>query len=277
MTIVLPEVLVDGRRLGRHINHDPHSLSYLLAETDQVVSVSWPRHIPILDQGNLGSYTGNAETGALGTGPLFDALPAAVRGQLDEGYAVGIYSDAEKIDGGAGYPPEDQGSSGLSVAKVALNRGLISGYQHATSVAAAHTAIQVGPFLVGSYWTTGMDNPTSEGIVTFTGTKRGGHEYLCREYDAARDLWWMDNSWGLSFGVQGRFAYDTPTFTALLAQYGDVTSLVPLAAPAPTPTPASTIRSFTGADVALLDSWSSGRHWGTNKAAAQAWKRGVPQ
>ena len=47
--------------LGRHINHDPESRRYAYPETDRVLqSVRWPRRTPVLDQGNLGSCTGNA-------------------------------------------------------------------------------------------------------------------------------------------------------------------------------------------------------------------------
>lgn len=279
----IPEIVVPGKRLGRHVHHDPRSLRYLTPEA-AATSVTWERHTPILDQGNLGSCTGNAEVGALGTGPLWDALAEKLAGglALDENLAVSIYSDAEKLDGGAGLPTEDQGSSGLSVAKVGKTRGYISGYQHATTVAQAHGALQAGPVMFGTDWFTGMDSPTSEGIVTATGTVRGAHEYLCRQYDAARDLWWLDNSWGLSFGVSGRFAYDTPTLTTLLSRAGDCTSLVPLSQPAPTPTPppipATTVGyQFAAADAATLDGWAAKRHCGLNKTAAEAWKRGKAQ
>lgn len=234
----IPEVVVEGRRLGRHVRHDPRSLAYLAPEAS-ASNVVWQRNIPILDQGQLGSCTGNATVGALGTGPLFDALHSAVLGglRLDENLAVSIYSDAEKLDGGAGLPSEDQGSSGLSVAKVAKTRGFVSGYVHATSVDRVHGALQSGPVMLGTNWLDGMDNPDSEGIVKATGSVRGGHEYLCRGYDAGRDLWILDNSWGSSWGVHGSFCYDTPTLTALLADGGDATALIPVNAPAPTPNP----------------------------------------
>jgi hypothetical protein len=41
------------------------------------------------------------------------------------------------------------------------NLGLISGYQHITSIDAAHTAIQTGPFITGTNWLSGMDDPDS--------------------------------------------------------------------------------------------------------------------
>ena len=188
-----------------------------------------------------GNCTGNAATGALGTEPDYDSLKAQLEQglQLNEAEALKLYSAAENIDGDGPYPPNDHGSSGLSVAKAAQNAGLISGYTHITSIAAAQTAIQAGPFIVGTDWYTSFDTPDSNGVVAIAkgATVRGGHEYECIGYDAKTDLWEMVNSWGTTFGVDGHFFYSTATFKALLANQGDATVLIPLSAPAPTPTP----------------------------------------
>jgi hypothetical protein len=188
-----------------------------------------------------GNCTGNAATGALGTDPDYASLTSQISGglKLNEAEALKLYSAAETIDGDGPYPPQDHGSSGLSVAKAAKNAGFISGYTHITSIAAAQTAIQTGPFIVGSDWYTSFDSPDSNGLVDIAkgATVRGGHEYECIGYDAADDLWEMVNSWGTSFGVEGHFFYSTATFRALLASQGDATVLIALAAPAPTPTP----------------------------------------
>ena len=237
---LIPEVVVPGMRLGRHVNHDDRSLAYLVPEADSAISVKWPRAIPVLDQGNLGSCTGNACVGALGTYPTFQSLAQVIASgnlKLNEAEAVSLYSAAEVIDGGVGYPPEDDGSSGLSVAKAAKNAKLISGYLHATSVAAAHSAIQTGPFMIGSNWYSSFDTPSASGVITLGGSIRGGHEYECLGYDANTDLWECVNSWGLSYGVEGHFFMTTPTFTELLAEEGDATALVPWTQPSPVPTP----------------------------------------
>jgi hypothetical protein len=183
----IPELVVPGKRLGEARSPRPASRCATCCRRRDSQSVEWERHIPILDQGNLGSCTGNALVGALGTGPLWEALMRLLPKvpTLDEAMAVRIYSEAEKIDGGVGYPPEDEGSYGLSVAKAAKTDGFVSGFLHATSVDAAHTAIQAGPFLFGTKWFSGMDDPTSEGIVKPTGYVRGGHEIVSRQYDAA--------------------------------------------------------------------------------------------
>jgi hypothetical protein len=279
-TRYIDETVVAGKRLGRHVNHDPRSLAYPFARTAEPKSVSWPRRIPILDQGNLGSCTGNALVGALGTDPDYETLVATIQTTLTESLAVEIYSAAEKIDGGAGYPPEDEGSSGLSVAKAAKNMGLLSGYQHITSVSACHAAIQTGPFIVGSDWYEGFDSPDSSGVVKISGNVRGGHEYECHAYDASADLWWFANSWGTSYGKSGYFAYDTSTLSELLSSDGDATVLIPITQPAPVPVPTPTPTPAVDADVALVaagDAWepsilSRFTKAGKFKIAFDAWK-----
>ena len=265
----IAEDVVPGKRLGRHIRHDPRSLRYLVEPKGTVVSARWERRTPVLDQGNLGSCTGNAACGVLGTDPFYGTLRD---GQpLDEGEAVALYSEATAVDDYPGaYPPEDTGSDGLSVAKACQDAGLISGYRHITSLAAAQTAIQTGPFIVGSDWYSGMDDPNGSGVVQATGYLRGGHEYECIGYDASADLWELVNSWGTSFGIGGHFFYSSATFTRLLAHDGDATVFVPITSPAPTPTP-----PVEDADHQLVDAlgaWSLARHSGTNRKAAQAFK-----
>lgn len=247
----IPEQVIPGRRLGRHVDHDPRSLAYLVPEAATVTTVVWQRVVPVFDQGQVGSCTGNAAAGVLGTVPFDATLPAGLLD--DEAEALKLYSAAEVIDGAGPYPPADQGSSGLSVAKAAKNAGLISGYQHITSVAAAHTAIACGPFIVGTDWHDGMDNPDAHGVVQATGNVRGGHEYECVGYHADTDLWEFVNSWGPSYGLAGHFFYSSATFAALLAAQGDATVFVPVTQPAPTPTPVPTpgAAPFPGATAAV--------------------------
>ncbi|MEO7260214.1 MAG: hypothetical protein ABI047_02985 [Jatrophihabitantaceae bacterium] len=65
--------------------------------TDQ----SWERALAVLDQGELGSCTGNAGAGALGTQPFYDAVGSAVLPpdtDAAERFAVKLYSDATAVD-----------------------------------------------------------------------------------------------------------------------------------------------------------------------------------
>jgi hypothetical protein len=240
---LINETVVEGKRLGRHINHDPRSLSFLVPEVDSVSSVSWPRHIPILDQGNLGSCTGNAATGALGSSPYYETLVGQIASGLvlDENEAVKLYSLATQLDAYPGqYPPDDTGSDGLSVAKAAQQDGFVNGYLHATDLNTMITALQVGPVIVGVNWYTSMDNPDSTGYVEITpsATVRGGHEFVVRAVDISTQMFTEnDNSWGPSWGNAGSFQFNYTTMTRLLAEQGDCTSFVPINQPAPTPQP----------------------------------------
>lgn len=241
LKLQLPEVVVPGQRLGRMIEHDPRSLRYAVQPAGVAQTKVWERITPILDQGDLGSCTGNATVGALGTAGLFEHLTTEQQAALDEAQAVKVYSLATSLDEFDGsYPPEDSGSSGLGAAKAAQQLGLISGYQHITSIAAAQTAILAGPFIVGTNWMSGMDNPGASGLVHATGSNRGGHEYECYGYDANHDMWLFCNSWGEGWGDEGRFMYSGADFTKLLRAQGDATTFVPITAPAPTPTPEPT-------------------------------------
>jgi hypothetical protein len=202
------------------------------------VAQLWKRNIPILDQGNLGSCTGNAIVGAIGTSPVFDAI--LTRPALDENEAVKLYSAATQLDAYPGqYPPSDTGSDGPSAAKAAQKAGLISGYTHCTDIATMEQALQAGPVIVGVNWYDSFDTPDSSGYVAIgkSASVRGGHEFVVRGIDPVAQRFHADNSWSTSWGVSGSFQFSYATMERLLSEQGDCTVPVPLSAPAPTPTP----------------------------------------
>jgi hypothetical protein len=277
LRIYLEEQVVDGKPLGRHVNHDPRSLNYPVRTAGPKLEVKptlWPRVIPILDQGAIGSCTGNALTGALGSKPLHD-LPIVQRLSLDESYAIGAYSDATKIDSYRGeYPPTDTGSDGLSVAKVAVSRKLASGYVHAFSLDDLLQAIMKGPSLIGSHWYESMDQPDSAGAISVSGAIRGGHEYLCRGADSTKNEFFCDNSWTAQWGNKGSFIIPFDAMTRLLAEQGDATLVLPASTPAPTPENNYISRNFLADDLAALNDWADHPHiWHKATVAAKAWKR----
>lgn len=223
--VQLPETLKATSRLGRHIEHDPRSRNYAFALTGHpLTKVLWPRAGSPLNQGNLGSCTGNAITGVLNTAP-FRKNGAKL---YTEKEAVRIYELATTLDKISGsYPPDDTGSSGLAVCKAAKQLGLISGYKHAFSLQAALEALMSGPVITGVAWYEGFDTPDPNGLVQISGQVRGGHEFEILGYDPATDLVEAENSWGASWGVKGRFFFTSATWGKLLAQQGDVTVPVP--------------------------------------------------
>jgi hypothetical protein len=207
----------------------------------------------VLDQGDLGSCTGNAALGAVGTAMLFEALadnpgcPSETDAAADEEQAVSLYSAATKLDDVRGtYPPDDTGSSGLAVAKAAQKVGLISGYKHATSLEAALTALAAQPVITGVNWYEGMDSPDSSGLVRVTGQVRGGHEFVLDQLDVENRLVWFTNSWSKSWGHDGTAALSWDDLGRLLDEDGDVTVFTPVTEPAPRPTPGDVETELAG-------------------------------
>ncbi len=227
-------------KLGRHIYHDSCSLSYGFDTTGlSIVDVEHKRFIPVLDQGQTSSCTGNAGIGAINTDPF----PLNTHYSPDENGALVLYSDAEKIDGGQGYPPEDAGSHGLSIAKALVNAKVISGYQHTFTLNDALMALSKYPVIVGINWYSDMFNPDSDGRVHPTGNLSGGHEIEAFKVDITNGRVWFYNSWGPNWGVNGTFYLTWADFATLLAQRGDVTVLLPNNITPPTPMP--TYKHFT--------------------------------
>ena len=238
----IPDAPGNPYRLGRHIHHDSRSAAYAIAgaPASTLVSKRWARRVPVFDQGNVSSCTGNAAAGWLGTDDATRQGLTTWQGQpVDERLAVALYSDATSVDDYPGaYPPDDTGSDGLSVAKALQAAGQCSGYQHAFSLQAALTALStLGPVMFGTEWLQGMFDPDPDGRLRLTGAVAGGHEYLVDEIDVDRQRVWLTNSWGTSWGMEGRAYLTWADATRLLGQQGDVTVPTPVTAPAPTPTP----------------------------------------
>lgn len=233
------------RPLGRHVEHDPRSLDFahgVLPKT-AIKTVDWVRRAPIFDQGSLGSCTGNAAAGLLGTDSAArTGLTSATIGYsvvpVDEDLAVRVYALATHLDSIKGtYPPDDTGSSGIGAAKALKKLGLAASYTHAFSLDALKSALQSGPVMVGTVWLESMFDPDSEGYVTVDrkSTVAGGHEYVISAWDAAKKRFRIDNSWGASWGLNGSAWIHEADMQWLLSQQGDVT--VPAWGTAPVPTP----------------------------------------
>lgn len=245
-------------RLGRHVRHDTRSARYAepVLPRSAIGNVTWARHTAVLDQGQLGSCVPNMGTGLLATNalgytgvssvtvPKADTKKEFKAGSvwdLDETFALNLYRLVTRIDPYSGaWEPNDTGSDGLSLAQALVMLGLSDTYTHAFSYTAAVSALQKGPVGFGTVWYNGMFDPLSTGEIAVDASSgvAGGHEYLCRQYDADNDRVWIDNSWGESWGLDGRAWMTGKSMTALLKAQGDVT--VPHlvgAAPAPVPVP----------------------------------------
>jgi hypothetical protein len=268
------------RPLGRLVEHDPRSLQFahgVLPKT-AIKTVDWTRRAPIFDQGNLGSCTGNAAAGLLGTDSAARAgLTSATIGTsvvpVDEDLAVKVYELATQLDSIKGiYPPDDTGSSGIGAAKALKSLGLATSYTHAFSLDALKSALQTGPVMVGTVWLESMFDPDpTTGFVTVDRKSQvaGGHEYVLSAFDATRLAFRIDNSWGDSWGVRGSAWFTQADVQWLLSQQGDVTVpawvTAPVPTPPPSPTPAPDPRLAEAAVLAqqltdLMQPWAPSKH-----------------
>lgn len=212
--VTLHEHPVSGRRLGRNVLHDPRSWAFPAPMASQLKAVEHKRLVPIFDQGDLGSCTGNAAVGCVSTAP-FGLLG-------NEQLAVEVYSEATRIDGVAGvYPPSDTGSSGLAVMKVLKRRGLIRGYGHTFALSSLLRALVRGPGILGMSWLSGCDTPDHDGVVRYEGELRGGHEVELVGLDPAKRLVKLANSWSKDWGRGGFFFLSFDDLAKVLADRGD--------------------------------------------------------
>jgi len=228
---------LSGSRLGRHVEHDPRSRNYAI-KTPAKLRLKTVIHnlvSPVLDQGSVGSCTGHAIIACLSAKTYLDRIPTqnsfrpSTSPSKNQNLALEFYKKATLIDEFYGaYPPDDTGSTGLAVAKIAKKLNLISAYKHAFSFDAALAALQAAPIIVGVNWYDGFDTPNSEGFVKVSGRPRGGHEFCIYGMDPNKGVVYARNSWGTSWGLKGNFNFSFRDLKRLLAEYGDATSFVAL-------------------------------------------------
>lgn len=261
-------------RLGRHVLHDARSAFYAhgVMPRSAVKSVEWTRHIPILDQGQLGSCVPNNAPEILGTDAIgytgvtsVTVATADIKGEftagsvwnLDEDFALRMYRLVTRLDSYPGaWEPDDTGSDGLALAKALKMLGFADKYTHAFSYRALVSALQSGPVTLGLEWENSMFRTQPDGRITidYASGVAGGHQVFAREFDAENDRVWIDNSWGADgFGLDGRGWFQGSELAVHLKRAGDVT--VPhlvTAAPAPAPAPAT---------VGDRDLWAYAKAW----------------
>jgi hypothetical protein len=225
-------------RLGRHVRHDSRSLNYEFLPRDaapQKKDTFWDSAIPPLNQGDVGSCTGNATAQWMNTNFADSVRTTTHKGQpLLEADALEIYSVGTKLDHTPGaYPPDDTGCDGVSVAKAGKKLGYLDSYKHTFSFTAFQAAIEITPTINGTVWTKTMFKPHN-GLVKVgklvDSNIAGGHEYLAAGIDWSEEVFIFRNSWGDQDawpGCQpgGYFAIGFADYQKLLAEQGDVTVL----------------------------------------------------
>lgn len=271
-------------RLRRHVLHDSASRRYPF-DTSRlaIASVEHERVLPVFDQGHVGKCTAEAALGVLGTAPYWSANImdrfAKAFGIVGDKGTDAFYGAEETLDGDGPFPAQDNGSSGLTSAKVARAAGLISGWTQTFTLDEFLKALTAYPISCGTVWYESMSKVKATGMVNVDPTSgvAGGHQYECVGYSTATGLLKFANSWGTSWGDNGFFYMRASTFGKLLAHKGDATIFTPNTLPAPIPTPIVPVP--TVADRALdagLGNWPDAYHLGASNARVahllQTWR-----
>lgn len=225
-------------RLGRHVQHDSRSLDYEFLPRKakpKGTNTFWDSAAKPLNQGSLGSCTGNATAQWLNTNFANAVRKLTNKGKfLTESQAVKIYSLGTTLDNQPGqYKPDDTGCDGISVAKAAVKLGFLDSYTHTFSFTALQAALEVTPVIVGTVWTNTMFKPHN-GLVKVgrltDSNIAGGHEYLACGIDFTSEVITCRNSWGdqdqwPGGKPGGYFAISFTDFQKLLDEQGDATVL----------------------------------------------------
>lgn len=222
----IDELVVPGKRLGRHVLHDPRSRAFPATRAETRVSTIHARALGPFNQGEVGACTGNALGGLLMTAPF--TLDTR---ELDEQACLEFYSFATHLQGGTRWPEDgDPGSSGLSVCQAARNAGYIDAYEHAFGLDHALDALVLAPVIIGIDWYEGFDTPDGDAMIHIAGDVRGGHEVELLAVNFESSFVTGVNSWGPEYGHDGLFSMSFDTFGELLDAQGDVTTVTRVAA-----------------------------------------------
>jgi hypothetical protein len=209
--------------LGRLPAPDSRDHRFLMAtvvEPDDVPIVTkyWSMFDKVLDQGDYPHCVAYAWTHFRISAPVTSQAEAYTFGQL-----LALYQEAQRIDEWPGEAYD--GTSVRAGAKVLQDRGVIGAYRWALNAAEARAfLLSRGPVVFGTNWYAGMDRPGVDGFVRLSGPIVGGHAYLVSGYSVARDAFRITNSWGPSWGQQGRAWLSFTDADALIRDDGECCS-----------------------------------------------------
>lgn len=175
-----------------------------------------------LDQGPIGQCTAVSLAHILADGP-FTHRPYWTDKPLFD--TVAAYCRAQTLDGQPrtfceGGP--DTGATMRSAAEAGRELGLVANYWwFATPDEALAYLTNQGPLWMGTWWTTGMDEPGPDGFIRFSGGRLGGHAWKIDEISWRLRFVGMKQNWGREWNGNGRARLSFEDFAALLADEGE--------------------------------------------------------
>ena len=188
-----------GRVFDRIPEYDEHNLEYairpmLLRAAPEPITTFWDIQT-WLDQLDEGACVGFAWAHDINAEPDPN--------DFDEGYARFIYNEAKFVDEWTGEDYE--GTSVLAGAKIVTRLGHMTEYRWAFNVDDILGALTtIGPVVLGLWWYEGMLETDPDGYLRPWGKIVGGHAILAVGVDYEQRAIRVHNSWGRSWGEDGR-------------------------------------------------------------------------
>lgn len=222
----------DGRGLGRWYAPDPRNRDYSFAGTIRRKSVLHNADGPILDQDGVGACGGFMDTDVLNTGMF---AKSRKRGSKSSRYmgndsGFGFYHYATMLDEwfDETWEPDDTGTSVVACAKAMQKANYIDRYEWAFDLSGALAALERQPIMLGTLWTSGMDDPDRRGLVRPTGDLVGGHAFMGFGVNYPSDRVRCRNHWTDEWGVDGDFYIGIEDLGWLIEQNGEVVVPIPV-------------------------------------------------
>jgi hypothetical protein len=185
---------------------------------------TWRTYPRAFDQGRTSECTCYAAKRLLNCAPIRASIEPEVRLQLDP---TTLYTYAQTIDE---WPGEDyDGTSVLAAAKSAQHAGLISGYKWCFGLDdVLRVASWYGPVEIGVTWYESMFDTTDTGrlIVDTDSDIAGGHAVAIIGVNVSNQTVVISNSWGRSWGDDGRCYMKWSDLGLLLEDWGEAVTFL---------------------------------------------------
>jgi hypothetical protein len=203
-----------SKGLGRKRVADSRDGNYLirsiLPKRISITSKYWYDNTPFLNQGSTSQCVAYSLTHWLYASPI---IQGGLRPQE-------LYQQAQKVDEWEGENYD--GTSVRAGAKVLQDNGYIKEFRWAWDLQTLIDAVLTkGPVVVGTTWYEDMFYP-KDGVVKVGGSAAGGHAWLITGVNTKTRLFRAKNSWGQSWGKNGRFWISFDDMDTLVKDYGEV-------------------------------------------------------